>query len=256
MFQRQLILKHRQTPATFCHQPLGPTSPRALLSSQSPRQRGMFLAPPEMGLLQILPAAMQTHADESALTVGVRESGTVSYLAPTHQPGQGLQPVLLQPLNPHFCACTSSKHCPVSPTDPPVEVLLTDGRHVGWTCPMEQEPLIHLFRFIELLHLQLLPRDRKKKKKKDMLSWFKRGQFPSSSPPTFGSWRNSDTNHSQWGYCLLCTSVGTLLHSWLLPAKQKVLSIAMDCVTHNFIPHERVKRQTSLDWELVSSQVI
>lgn len=166
MFQRQLILKHRQTPATFCHQPLGPTSPRALLSSQSPRQRGMFLAPPEMGLLQILPAAMQTHADESALTVGVRESGTVSYLAPTHQPGQGLQPVLLQPLNPHFCACTSSKHCPVSPTDPPVEVLLTDGRHVGWTCPMEQEPLIHLFRFIELLHLQLLPRDRTKKKKK------------------------------------------------------------------------------------------
>lgn len=42
--------------------------------------------------------------------------------------------------------------------------------------------------------------------------------------------------------------VGILLHSWLLPAKQKVLSIIMDCVTHSFLPHERLKRQTSLDW--------
>lgn len=145
----------------------------------------------------------------------------------------------------------------MSSTESPVKVLLTDGRHVGWTCAMEQEALIHPFQFIELLHLFFLPRDRKKKKKRnDLLSWFKQGQFPNSTPPTSGSWRNSDTNHSQWGYCLLRSSAGTLLHSWLLPAKQKVLSITMDCVTHNFTPHERVKRQTSLDWKSVSSHVI
>lgn len=64
-----------------------------------------------------------------------------------------------------FCTCTFSIHCPMSSTEPPVKVLLTDGRHVGWTCAMEQEALVHPFQFIELLHLFFLPRDRKKKKK-------------------------------------------------------------------------------------------
>lgn len=33
-------------------------------------------------------------------------------------------------------------HCPMSATDPPVEILLADGWHVGWIHPMEEEPLI------------------------------------------------------------------------------------------------------------------
>lgn len=78
--------------------------------------------------------------------------------------------MMLQPLNPHFRTCTFSIHCPMSPTDPPVKVLLTDCRYVGWICPMKQKPLIHTFQLIELLHLFLLPRDGgelKKKKKRE-----------------------------------------------------------------------------------------
>lgn len=126
----------------------------------------------------MLPAAMQMHTGESALMAGVQGSGTVSHLAPIHQPGRGLQPMLLWPLNPHFYTCTFSIHCPMSPTDPPVEVLLTDGRHMGQTRPVEQESLIHPFGFIELLHLLLLPTDEKKKKRMTCYPGSNKDNFP------------------------------------------------------------------------------
>lgn len=59
----------------------------------------MFLALPGMGLLWVLPEAMQTHTGESALMAGEHGSETISR---THipQPGWGVQPLLLQPLHP------------------------------------------------------------------------------------------------------------------------------------------------------------
>lgn len=133
VFPHQLILNQR-TLATFHHQRPSPNYPRALLNSRYLRQRGVVLVPPERGFLLMLPAAMQMHRGESSLP-GVRDSQS-PYTYPPAWPRSA---------DPHVCTCTFSILCPMSPTDPPVKVLLTDGRHVGRTCPMEQEPLIHWF---------------------------------------------------------------------------------------------------------------
>lgn len=51
-------------------------------------------------------------------------------------------------------------HCLISPTDPPVEILLTDGRHVSWTHPMEQELLTHDLPWVSLFHVLFLPTEK------------------------------------------------------------------------------------------------
>lgn len=55
---------------------------------------------------------------------------------------------------------TFAINCPMNATDPPVNVLLTDGLNQGFFRPVEQVQLIYSFSFILLHHLLFLPEDK------------------------------------------------------------------------------------------------
>lgn len=135
----------------------------------------------------------------------------------------------------------------MSATDPPVEILLTDGWHMGWVCPVEQKPLIHPIWFMELLHLLLLPSDKK---------WMTRypdsneENFPTQLPLLWGCGeRLTQTTLSgdTACYALLLVLYST---AGFLQQNKNFSHHHRPCCIHLHISHQQVKRQTSLKREL------